>query len=259
MMSTIAVSGSSTFAPRSFHFGMSLVFLAVGVIGFAPSYWLPLFSGTLRLAPIVHFHALFFYGWLLLYARQAWLVSEGRVASHRELGIAGVSLATSMFFIGITAAVNSMRDGIARGIGDQVRAFSIVPVSGILLFALFFAAAIVYARKPDIHRRLMLVNTVGLLQAAIGRWFALLLAGKSVTPEGGFAAPPPVAATISSGLVGDLLIVAAMIHDRRTRGRVHPAYWIAGAIVLASQILRAPASTTPAWLAVADAILAFFP
>lgn len=258
-MSTLAVSGSAAVAPRSFHFRMSLVFLAVGVIGFAPSYWLPLFSGTLRLAPIVHFHALFFYGWLLLYARQAWLVSEGRVAAHRELGIAGVSLATGMVFIGLTTAVKSMRDGITQGIGDQVRAFSIVPITGMFLFAALFAAAIYFARKPDIHRRLMLVNTVGLLQAAIGRWFALLLAGKTVTPEGGFAAPPPVAATITSGLVGDLLIVAAMIHDRRTLGRVHPVYWIAGACTLAFQVLRAPVSTTPAWRAVADAVLAVFP
>lgn len=258
-MSTIAVSGSTAAAPRSFHFRMSMVFLAVGVVGFAPSYWIPLFSRTLRLAPIVHLHALFFYGWLVLYARQTWLVSEGRVASHRQLGIAGVSFATGMAFIGITTAVKSMRDGIAQGIGDQVRAFSIVPISGIFLFAALFAAAIIYAHKPDIHRRLMLVNTVGLLQAAIGRWFALLLAGKSVAAEGGFAAPPPVAATITSGLVGDLLIVAAMIHDRRTLGRVHPVYWTAGAIVLAFQILRAPVSATHAWRTVADAVLAVFP
>jgi hypothetical protein len=40
---------------------------------------------------------------------------------------------------------------------------------------------------------------------------------------------------------------------------VHRAYWIAGAAVVAVQLLRVPLSTTSAWLRTAEAITAFFP
>ena len=56
-----------------------------------------------------------------------------------------------------------------------------------------------------------------------------------------------------------LLIVAGMIHDKRTRGKVHPAYWVAGAAVLAVQLLTTPLSGTSAWLRVTDWLLAIAP
>jgi len=59
--------------------------------------------------------------------------------------------------------------------------------------------------------------------------------------------------------VTDLLLVAAMVHDRRTRGRVHPAYWYAGGLVLAVQVLRVPISTTSAWLRLTHWLVALSP
>jgi hypothetical protein len=65
--------------------------------------------------------------------------------------------------------------------------------------------------------------------------------------------------TVMPGLIVDLLIVAAMIHDRRTIGRVHRVYWIAGAVVVAVQVLRVPFSSTHAWAQIVQALMAFFP
>jgi len=65
-----------------------------------------------------------------------------------------------------------------------------------------------------------------------------------------------VVVTVMPGLLADLLFVLGMIHDRRTRGRVHPVYWIAGAAVVAVQVLRVPLSTTSAWTRVTDWLLA---
>jgi hypothetical protein len=50
-----------------------------------------------------------------------------------------------------------------------------------------------------------------------------------------------------------------MVHDRRTRGRVHGAYLIAGGVVLAVQVLRVPFATTAAWTAMAESLLALAP
>jgi hypothetical protein len=54
------------------------------------------------------------------------------------------------------------------------------------------------------------------------------------------------------GVLADLLIVAAMIHDWRTRGRPHRAYVIAGACTLVVQLVRVPLSATPTWRAIIE-------
>jgi hypothetical protein len=238
---------------------MAATFVGIAVIGFAPTYWIPLTRATLEVPPITHVHALFFYGWTLLFLRQTWLAATGEVTRHRELGVAGVALATGMLFVGLNASVTSLKRSEAAGFGDAARAFSIVSVTAIVMFAVLVAIAVLNVRKPEIHKRLMLVATASVLQAAVGRWFLLFLAPARPAGATGLASPPPVFVTVMPGLVVDLLIVAAMIHDRRTIGSVHRVYWIAGACVLAVQVLRVPVSTTSGWAQVTQALVAFFP
>jgi hypothetical protein len=244
-------------ARERFYVRMAAACLAVGVIGFAPTYWIPLFRADINIPRLAHVHALLFFGWLLFFLNQTRLAASGAVPRHRELGIAGVALATGMFFVGTGMAVSSIRRFEAAGFGDAARAFSVVSFTGIVLFAVLFCLAIVNVKKPEIHKRLMLVATVSILQAAVGRWFVLFFAPPR--PAGGLGSPPPVFVTVIPGLVSDLLIVAAMIHDRRTRGHIHPAYWIAGGAVIAVQLLRVPLSTTHAWASAVQWLVTLFP
>lgn len=224
--------------------------LAVAVIGFAPTYWLPLLRGTLDVRPIFHVHAAVFYGWTLLFLAQTYLAANRSITRHREWGVFGVALATTMCFVGMAAALTSLKQSMADGFGEAAKPFVIIPVSGIAFFAALFTFALLEVKRPETHKRVMLVATVSLLQAAVGRWFLILLAPASI--GSGPAAPPPVAISVMPALVSDLLIVAAMIHDRKTIGRVHPAYWAAGGALIALQLLRVPLSTTAAWARVAD-------
>jgi hypothetical protein len=246
-------------AGQRFYVGMSAIFVAIAFVGFMPTYWIPLAQGTLVAPPITHVHALLFYGWTLLLLRQTWLAAIGEMGRHRELGVAGVALATAMLFVGLNAAATSVRLADAAGAGDAGRRFAIVPVSGILLFAILVAAALMNVRKPEVHKRLMVVATASILQAATGRLFLLFLAPPLPPGEIRAGHPPPVFVTVLPGLAIDLPIIAGMIHDRRTTGRVHPVYWIAGACVLAVQVLRVPAGDTRIWAQIVQAMMAFFP
>jgi len=230
-----------------FYVRMAAACVAVAVIGFAPTYWLPLFRGTLDVPRIAHVHAAVFYGWTLLFLSQAWLASSRKLTRHREFGVFGVAVATAMCFVGIATAIGSLKQGMADGFGDAARAFAIVPVSGIAFFAVLFTLALLNVKALEAHKRLMVVATVSLLQAALGRIALTFLA----PPGGGPPGPPPVFVTILPGLLGDLLIVWAIVHDQRTRGRVHPVYWIAGGALVALQVLRVPLSATSAWMNVA--------
>ena len=181
------------------------------------------------------------------------LAANRKLTRHREWGVVGVALATAMCFVGMAAAITSLKQSTADGFGDAVRAFTIVPVSGIVFFAALFTLALTRVKQLETHKRLMLVATVSLLQAAVGRWFLIFIA--PVPLGGGPVSPPPVFVTIMPGLLSDLLIVAAMLHDRRTIGRVHPVYWIAGGALVALQVLRVPLSTTAAWDRIANWLL----
>lgn len=238
---------------------MAAVCLAIAVIGFTPTYWLPLLRGTVQLPGILHLHALFFYSWVVLFLWQAHLASAGRIAAHRELGMAGIALASGMCLVGMAAAINSIHRADSAGMGLEVRRFSIISFSAIFLFACLVGAAIFFVRKPEVHKRLLLVATATALQAAIGRWFALALAPSGSLAEGGMLRPPPVFVSVVPSIFSDLLVVAAMIYDRRRRGSVHPAYWAAIAFVLVVQFGRIPLSTTDAWADCVDWILQFAP
>jgi hypothetical protein len=233
---------------RSFSVRMAYACAAVGVIGFTPSYWYPLLAGTIAVPPIVHLHAAVFYAWLALFAVQSHLAATRRLTRHRELGVAAVSLVTAMCFIGVAAAISSMKQGDAAGFSDQVRAFSVVPITGVFFFAVLFAIALLNVRRPDIHRRLLLIATVSLLNAAVGRLFAMAL---GAPPPAASLAPPPIVFTVAPGLLTDLLLIPAMLHDKRHLGYVHRTYWIGGAALLASQLLRAPIGNSAAWQAFA--------
>lgn len=233
-----------------FYFYMALSCMAVAFLGFAPTYWLPLASGSFPSMPVIHFHGMLFFAWTLYFAFQTWLAASGRVARHRTIGMIGVSLATAMTIFGFLAAVNVMKRSAALGLTDAGIAFAIVPLSGILFFAVVFALAVANTRRPETHKRLMLLAAISILDAAVARWFLTFLA-----PPGP-AGPPPVPVTIAPALVACLLLVAAVIFDWRTRGRPHPVYVYGGGALVAVKLLNWPISVTPAWHALAGGILA---
>jgi hypothetical protein len=233
-----------------FYFYMALSCVAVAFLGFAPTYFVPMAAGKFPPMPAVHFHGLLFFAWTLYFAFQSWLAASGQVMRHRSTGMIGVSLATAMTISGFLVAVNAMKRSAAIGMTDEGIAFAIVPLSGMLFFAVVFTLAIVYVREREIHKRLMLLAGVSLLDAAVARWFLTLMA------PSGAVGPPPVPVTIPPAFVAYLLLVVAVAYDWRTRGRPHPVYVYGGIALIATKLLNWPISTSAAWHSFAGGILA---
>ena len=163
--------------------------------------------------------------------------------------MAGVSLATAMVVIGLASAHERLLYALGQGYGDAARAFLIVQVSGVAFFAAAFAAAVLTAaRHPEWHKRLMVVATASLLQAPLARIPFLLITGGGPGVRPGLVAPPPVSLTTATSLAPNLLLLAGLIYDLRTRGRPHPAYPVGLAATAVVVLARAPLSHTHAWL-----------
>ncbi len=236
----------------NFYIWMAAVCVLVAFGGFAPTYWLQLPRGTFVGPPLLHIHGFLFSAWPIFLLWQATLASRGQLRRHRAWGLFGISLATAMVVVGLAAAIETLQHGLAAGYGDRSRAFVILPVSSISLFAVFVIAAIANTRRPEAHKRLMLLATISLLQAAMARVFFVLITGGGPGMRPGLGPPPPMFVSLVPSLLLELLIVAGMVYDWRTRGRPHPA-WLAGfALMTAVVVFRLPFSSTPAWLGFAD-------
>jgi hypothetical protein len=252
-MSTITEAhprSAVTPSAKYFYFYMALSCAAVAFVGFAPTYWLPMAGRAFKANPVVHIHGLIFFSWTLYFSFQTWLAASGRIARHRAVGLVGISFATAMTIFAALATINVMKDSAALGLKEEGIAFAIVPFAGIVFFAVVFTLAVSAVRRPETHKRLMLLAGISILDAAVARWFLTFLAPPG--PPG----PPPVIVTIPPALVAYLLLVVAMIFDWRTRGRPHRVYVVGGAVLVAIKLLALPVSATPLWHSFGGGILA---
>ena len=214
---------------------------------FAPTYWLQIpvdsFTGT----PLLHLHGLLFSIWPLFFLWQVLCAAKGRLERHRAWGLFGIALATAMVFSGLATAIHSVIAATVAGHGMAARSFAIVPVSAMVLFAGLVAVAIANVTRPEIHKRLMLLATISILQAPLDRIFFALNAGLAPGLRPGALPPPPPEATLPAGMITLGLILIPILHDWRTRGRVHPAYISGGAIIAALVFLRVPIGASATW------------
>jgi hypothetical protein len=253
---TDAVLGASrAVATRAFYVWMSAACLAVAVLGFMPSYFVPMARATFHGEPILHIHGLIMFAWVLFFFIQSLLVARGNVVAHRTWGVLGVSIYTAMVFL--TMAIVSMRiaqaslPGQPAAVAHDVRAFQWISVGGLLLGMPTFVLGIVYVKRPEIHKRLMLLFTIGLLTAPIARWFLFFLAPHADPGAAASGLPhagdPPVFVGIPPALVADLLLAVAIVYDWRTRGRPHPVYLWGGGAGLVFLATVVPVAESPAW------------
>ncbi|MGZ3377972.1 MAG: hypothetical protein ACXU8S_15365 [Phenylobacterium sp.] len=258
-MAETTMGARAGISPRKFYMAMAWTCLAVAVLGFMPTYFLPLAQSKFDAPVIVHIHGLVMFSWVAFFVVQASLVSSGNVLAHRTWGVAGVSIITAMVFI-VTAVV-SMRvrqvsqPGVPADITEGTKAFSWVTIGTLVLVVPMFITAIANIKKPEIHKRLILLITVAMLAAPIARWFLTFLApppDPNAPPlPAGVVPAPPVQVAIAPALVGDIILLIAMTYDWRTRGRPHPVYLIGGAILLIQQLTVVQVGHSALWQAVA--------
>ncbi len=229
---------------RAFYSGMAIAMALAVFVGFARTYYLSSYFGTNTtlsggpFSTVVRLHAALFTAWVLLFLVQTSLVATHRVAVHRRLGVAVAVLAGLMVVAGTAIALATARRGGAPP-GVDPLAFLVVPLGDMAVFSVLVTAALWLRRNKEAHKRLMLLAYLAILVAAVARLPGVLALG----PLGFF------------GLTFIPALVVAMIYDRVTRGRVHPAYLWGGALLILSVPLRLLLSTTSAWHRLAEALV----
>ena len=218
---------------RIFFTGMALAAALTLFLGFARSYFLR-GAELPALTPLYHVHGALFSAWIALLVAQTSLVAAGRTDIHRTLGIAGAVLAAVVFIVGVTVSIETLRRQ-GGSLGRDPRVFISIPLGDIIVFGVLVTAAIVQRWRSETHKRLMLLATISILTAAIAR----------------FLAAGPVGVFLGT----DAFVLALVVYDLVSRGRLHPATLWGGAMVVGFKpLLYYVVSGTSAWLAFADAL-----
>jgi hypothetical protein len=195
---------------------------AVFFAGFAHSYYLrPWFVQRHVLPWVVHLHGLLMTAWVALFVAQVVLAYRHRIELHRKLGVIGAYLAPAAVALGefvVLRAIWLRFPGATRR-----QAFLLfVAFDGInlLVFAILALAALLMRRRPDVHKRLMLLAVVSALPPALGR-----IAARAGSEHGEL-----IVLSVMLATVGGCVVLDTLRHRR-----LHPAMaWGAAAIVVSS-------------------------
>lgn len=203
-------------ADRIFFVGMAIAICAIVIVAFTFSLLKTNLASQVA-STWVKIHVLTFSGWILLFFTQTVLVAAHRTDLHRRLGVAGAILAGLMIAITIEISIEAMRQGRAVLTMPALEAFVFytVPHVDIILFTVLVIAALAFRGKPEVHKRLMLLTTIALLDAVADRLPIIWRFGR-----------------MAHFLVQDGLVLAGIIYDLKSRGRVNPAYIWGGLLIL---------------------------
>ena len=152
-----------------FYFGLTLLVTAIAFVGFWPTYFGPLFAGTVDKLPVIHVHAAVYVGWLAIFIAQTTFAAARRMDLHVRLGNFAIGYGVLVIVMGVTAAISMFAVRVHAGQLEDAQGRLVAPLADMVFFTPLFAAAIWFRRKPEIHKRLMFVATTMLLIAAVGR------------------------------------------------------------------------------------------
>ena len=222
-----------------FYFVMSLLIPAVVVYGFSFTVDKNLIHPAVPRPPILYVHAAVFSGWLVFFILQSTLVRTHNVRWHRRIGWFGVALGVLIPVLGVSTAIAMGRFNALRLHSTTAESDLMIPLFDMVAFTATFALAIYWRKKPEFHRRLMLIATCALTAAGFGRFPERLL------PYEFFYA----------GV--DLLILLGVVRDMIVNRSIHRVYfYVLPAFIVGQTIVSYTVfHHLPYWTRIAHAIL----
>lgn len=220
----------------------ALVMLACVILSFPLTYFQPMLTGSRRFAAFYHIHGAAFFGWIFLYAWQTHLAARGKIARHREFGLAGIALSALLLPLGVIMAILAIQRRIAAGEANPFD-FTAYNMVDLATFTILMSAGIAaVTRHPDWHRHFTYGAALCLVGPAISRWFLPL-------------PPAPPFTDFGPNILADLLLIALVLHDRVTLGRIHPASWWVIAALVPVHLLTPCLASSDVWRSIAPYLL----
>ena len=163
---------------------MPAVILLLVVAGFTRTLFArPVFHPA-PIPPYLYVHGIVLTCWFVWACVQSLLVSAGRIANHRRWGAVGACFAVAVFAAALMASFGSVSrkpfdlDASASVMGSGLSGITVAQfrssvvwgnIVNAVSFAVFVAGAVIYRRRTQIHKRLMLLASISIVEPALAR------------------------------------------------------------------------------------------
>ena len=150
---------------------LMLIFTAGGFWNFYLHGRAPWGAMTTQIVPLIIAHGLAMSGWVILFLVQSILILTGRRRLHLVIGPLGGVLAGAIVILGAVVAPLSVRFSpqIYADLGGP-KPFLAMMFVQMLSFGTLVGIGLVYRRRPEIHRPMMLLATIVIQSGALGRF-----------------------------------------------------------------------------------------
>jgi hypothetical protein len=211
----------------AFYSGMSGALLLIVLMGFGRSLYLRSYFNNAPLPPSVWAHGMVLTGWYALSFVQAMLVASRRVDIHRRLGwaVAGIGVGVLVVSTAVTVNFLARRKALGTNVAARLAGFSAIvwgDIAALVAFVVFFPLAVILRRRPQAHKRLMLLASMSLLEPAMFRIW-------------GWSVFRGVNRDVASLVVLLALLLVLASYDLSSHRRVHTATLLGGALLLGSR------------------------
>jgi hypothetical protein len=125
---------------------------------------------THQIFPLVVVHGIAMFSWVVVFLLQSILILNGNPRLHMRIGVGGAVLAGVMVPLGSVSAILSARynPDIYQLLGGP-RFFLATMLGEMLSFGVLVGVAVIYRRRPEIHRPMMLLASLMIISGALGR------------------------------------------------------------------------------------------
>jgi hypothetical protein len=159
---------------RPFYVIAAVTMLFVTAVGFRNFYLHGKgFGGDItgEILALVVAHGLAMTGCVVLFLIQSLLISAGNRRLHMTIGPAGAVLAGAIVILGTAVALLSVHFNPPeyKELGGG-KYFLALMLTEVVSFAILAGAGILYRRRPEIHRPMMLLATLQIMTGSLGRW-----------------------------------------------------------------------------------------
>jgi hypothetical protein len=208
---------------------MSATLLVIVLMGFARTLYLRAIFDVPQIPVSVLLHGIVLTAWFVASFLQTSLVAVHRIDIHRRLGwmVAGLGVVLLAITVAVTLNFVPRRRALGADIEAGVAGLSSVvwgDLSALVAFAIFLPTAVALRRRPEMHKRLMLLSSISIIQPAmsrISRWPVFDGLDATLSSVGGLF----------------LLLLALGVYDVVSHKRVHGVTLLGASFLMGSRIV----------------------
>jgi len=125
---------------------------------------------TRQIVPLVVFHGLAMFSWIVLFLAQSIFILNGNRRLHMRIGVIGALLAGVIVILGSATAILSTRyNPESYQLLGGPRFFLAIMLGEMFSFGVLVGVAIIYRRRAEIHRPMMLLASLMIISGSLGR------------------------------------------------------------------------------------------